>query len=299
MVSVTFSTTYLPSYTINPGKQTEPVPGSLPTLFVSKMTKKPLTKTPVPLRVVHSTSRNSEQLMAETNKIWTSSIRVRTKKGWLWVWRSHYLQDITQTCCGLLQNIAKGFPIHYHCIFTVIFINPIWLGCFRGKQLPPPQNGYHKGLEWPPDLPILPLVSQACCLDPAPQFQLSDLPPLSDSRSSLLIFSSRFEHILFRLWICFCKMKTIRNHQDTSNPEQVSKVNTQAFSSQGLCSRTSILMAEPSDSVGKALWGWDSLCLSLTVLMCSPPVNGGLDTLCLWNCGGNQTSARVSCRNPR
>lgn len=29
-------------------------------------------------------------------------------------------------------------------------------------------------------------------------------PPLSDSRSSLLIFSSRFEHILFRLWICFC-----------------------------------------------------------------------------------------------
>lgn len=29
-------------------------------------------------------------------------------------------------------------------------------------------------------------------------------PPLSDSRSSLLIFSRRFEHILFKLWICFC-----------------------------------------------------------------------------------------------
>lgn len=30
------------------------------------------------------------------------------------------------------------------------------------------------------------------------------VPPLSDSRSSLLIFSRRFEHILFKLWICFC-----------------------------------------------------------------------------------------------
>lgn len=88
------------------------------------------------------------------------------------------------------------------------------------------------------DLPILPLLSQACCLDFVPHFYLSDIPPLSDSRSSLLIFSNRFEHILFRLWICFCKMKTIRNYQDTSNSVQVSKVNEQAFSSQGLCNQT-------------------------------------------------------------
>jgi len=71
-----------------------------------------------------------------------------------------------------------------------------------------------------------------------PHFHLSDIPPLSDSRSSLLIFSSRFEHILFRLWICFCKIRTIRNHQDTYSSVEVSKVNEQAFSSQCLCNQT-------------------------------------------------------------
>jgi len=57
MVSASFITTRLPSYTINPRNQAEPVLESLLTLCVhQKMTK----KTPLPLRIAHSTPRNNE-----------------------------------------------------------------------------------------------------------------------------------------------------------------------------------------------------------------------------------------------
>lgn len=101
---------------------------------VKKMTKK--TKAPLRLRVVHSTPRNSEQLMAETKKI-----RVRTEKidheseaGIIYRMSHKSLPTI-------IWNITKGFPIHCHCIFTAIFINPSWLGCFLGKYLPLSQEG--------------------------------------------------------------------------------------------------------------------------------------------------------------
>lgn len=87
------------------------------------------------------------------------------------------------------------------------------------------------------NISVLPLLYQVCCSNPVPHFHLSDIPPLSDSRSSLLIFSSKFEHILFRLWICFCKMKTVRNCQDTYNSLQISKRNEQAFPSQDPCNQ--------------------------------------------------------------
>lgn len=78
MVSASFSRPHLPSYTINPRNQTEPVLGSLLTLCVrQKVTKRTL----LLFRVVHSTPRNSEQLVIQTNKIRMSSVRVRTRKG--------------------------------------------------------------------------------------------------------------------------------------------------------------------------------------------------------------------------
>lgn len=91
--------------------------------------------------------------------------------------------------------------------------------CPSPKQFGLPSSLHHHQNDHSHPSDLLPLSLLRVAANPS-------VPPLSDSRSSLLIFSRRFEHILFKLWICFCNTHTFvqRSGQTRNECGQVSSL---------------------------------------------------------------------------